>query len=147
MKGGKGSCEGFSRTDWVFVSSRLSASTSQEDPSPGSDSRSSAKSRGAHIALTYQIGGLASRIVVPAGCRTLVTFEGAGLDATPPSSIRPEQPHPATPSPPRTVIPTGADRLFLPRSLPANASACVVKESLFDSAPTPFHITPSCNAH
>src|SRR5580704_11074450 len=27
-------------------------------------------------------------------------------------SIRPEQPHPATPSPPRTVIPTGADRLF-----------------------------------
>ena len=41
-----------------------------------------------------------------------MTSEGAGLDATPPPSIQPEQPHPATPNPPRTVIPTGADRLF-----------------------------------
>ena len=43
------------------------------------------------------------------------------------------------------VIPSGAGRLFLPRSLPANASACAVEESSsipllrrFVRVPTPF---------
>jgi hypothetical protein len=30
----------------------------------------------------------------------------------------------------KRVIPTGAGRLFLPRSFPVNASACVMEESL-----------------
>jgi hypothetical protein len=34
--------------------------------------------------------------------------------------------------PNQTVIPTGASRLFLPHSLPANGSARGVEESLFD---------------